>query len=86
MRVEHRVRGNTVTIVAVRPPWTPALGPEWTEDPQGRMKYNPQTARWTLYWFDRNSKAHRYDLLAPDQPLDRLLAEYEQDPTGIFLG
>ena len=28
VRVEHRVRGRTVTIVEHRPPWNPALGPE----------------------------------------------------------
>jgi hypothetical protein len=39
-----------------------------------------------LYWFDRNSRAHRYDLLEPDQPIRRLLAEYDQDPTCIFKG
>lgn len=86
VRVEHRVRGRTVTIVEHRPPWNPALGPEWTDTPQARMKYDEQTHGWTLYWFDRNSKAHRYDLLEPDQPIERLLAEYDVDPTCIFKG
>lgn len=31
VRVEHRVRGRIVTIVEHRPPWNPALGPEWTD-------------------------------------------------------
>jgi len=84
--VEHRVRGRTVTIVERRPPWDSELPPEWTELPQARMKYDEQSRGWTLYWFDRNSKAHRYDLLEPDQPIERILAEYDQDPTGIFKG
>ena len=46
------------------------------------MKYDEQSQGWTLYWFDRNSKAHRYDLLEPDQPIERLLAEYDEDPTA----
>jgi hypothetical protein len=86
VRVEHRVRGRTVTIVEHRPPWNRALGSEWTDTPQARMKYDEQTKGWPLYWFDRNSRAHRYDLVEPDQPIDRLLAEYEQDPTCIFKG
>ncbi|MGH3116531.1 MAG: DUF3024 domain-containing protein [Gaiellales bacterium] len=86
VRVEHRVRGRTVTIVEHRPPWNLALGPEWTDTPQARMKYDEQTKGWTLYWFDRNSRAHRYELLEPDQPIERLLAEYDQDPTCIFKG
>jgi len=86
VRVEHRVRGKTVTIVEHRPPFNPALGPEWADEPQARMKYDEKTGGWTLYWFDRNSKAHRYDLLDPHQPLDRVLAEYDADPTAIFKG
>lgn len=86
VRVEHRVRGRTVTIAEHRPPWDPALGPEWTDTPQARMKYDEQTKGWTLYWFDRNSRAHLYDLLEPDQPIERLLAEYDDDPTCIFKG
>jgi hypothetical protein len=86
VRVEHRVRGRTVTIVEHRPPWNPALGPEWTDTPQARMKYNDETTGWTLFWFDRNSRAHAYDLLEPDQPIERLLAEYDDDPTCIFKG
>lgn len=86
VRVEHRVRGRTVTIVEHRPPWNLALGAEWTDTPQARMKYDEQTNGWTLYWFDRNSRAHLYDLLEPNQPIERLLAEYDDDPTCIFKG
>jgi hypothetical protein len=86
VRVEHRVRGRTVTIVECRPLWSSMPGSEWTDIPQARMKYDEQTNGWTLYWFDRNSKAHIYDLLAPHQPIERLLIEYDDDPTCIFKG
>lgn len=86
VRVEHRVRGRSVTIVELRPPWREDLGSEWTELQQARMKYDEQTLGWTMCWFDSNSRAHRYDLLEPDQPIDVLLAEYEDDPTCIFKG
>ena len=86
VRVEHRVRGRAVTIVELRPPWDPSPGDAWVEFPQARMKYDEQTQGWTLYWFDRNSRAHRYDAVEPEQPRERLLAEYDQDPTCIFKG
>ena len=86
LRVEHRVRGRTVTIVECRPPWHESLGPGWTENPQVRMKYDDTAAAWTLYWFDRNSKAHRYDLIDAHQPIQRILDEVEADPTCIFWG
>lgn len=86
VRVEHRVRGRSVTIVERRPPWNAALDAEWSEMPQARMRYDEQARGWTMYWFDRNSRGHRYDLLEPDQPIERLLAEYDRDPTCIFKG
>jgi hypothetical protein len=86
VRVEHRVRGVTVTIVELRPPWDPSMGAEWSEFPQARMKYDEETGGWTLYWFDRNSRAHVYDLLEPRQSIARVLAEYDADPTGIVKG
>lgn len=86
VRVEARVRGRTVTIVECRPPWDPTAGDGWDETPQARMKYDDQTHGWTLYWFDSNSRAHRYTLLDPHQPIDRVLAEYDADPTCIFKG
>jgi len=87
VRVEHRGRGRTVTILEYRPPWNPALGSEWTDTPQARMStYDDQTNGWTLCWFDRNSRAHVYDLLEPGQPIERLLAEQDDDPTSIFKG
>ena len=85
VRVEHRVRGRTVTIVECRPLWEPT-GRDWVDIEQARMKYDDLTGGWTMYWFDRNSRAHLYDLLDPHQPLQRLLAEYDDDPTGIFKG
>ncbi|WP_307827853.1 DUF3024 domain-containing protein [Nocardioides sp. SYSU D00038] len=84
--MRHRVRGRTVTIVEQRPPWDAELGSEWTDSPQARMKYDKQAAGWTLCWFDRNSRAHLYDDLEPNQPIERLLAEYDDEPTCIFTG
>jgi hypothetical protein len=86
IRVEMRRRGNTVTIVECTPPWAEDLGTEWMENPQARMKYDATTCGWTLYWFDRNSKAHRYDLIEPHQPVTALLDEIDRDPTAIFWG
>jgi hypothetical protein len=86
VRVEYRVRGSAVTIVECRPTWDPAHDPMWSETPEARMKYDERATGWTLYWFDRNSRAHQYSGLVPHQSIERLLAEYDLDPTGIFKG
>lgn len=86
MRIEYRTRGTTVTIVDCRPPWPGEDGTEWSELPVARIKFDPESERWTLYWFDRNSKAHRFDLLEPYRPMARVLEEIETDRTNIFWG
>jgi hypothetical protein len=83
-RVFHLVRGHTVTIVESA---ASSDGGDWLDVPVARMKYDPALGGiWTLYWFDRNSKAHRYDQLNPQRQLRNVLREIERDPTGIFWG
>jgi hypothetical protein len=86
IRVEYRTRGKTVTIVECRPAWPGEGGLGWSDNPQARIKYDETTAAWTLYWFDRNSRSHYYDLLDQHQPIQRILDEIERDPTCIFWG
>lgn len=84
LRVEHTVRGKTVTIVERRPPWD-GVGVEWTSQEVARMKYDAERVAWTLYWSDRNGRFHLYDLIAPG-PVASILDEVERDPTCIFWG
>jgi hypothetical protein len=83
-RVEASVRGKSVTIFDCRPPWHPSLT-EWSRVPIAQLRYVPDAEHWTLYWADRNSRWHRYDLVDPG-PVSTLLAEIDEDPTSIFWG
>ncbi len=49
-----------------------------------QLRYKPATTAWTLYWADRNSRWHLCDDLGPDQPVQALIDEINNDPTGIF--
>lgn len=84
LRVEHSVRGKSVTIVECRPPWDGA-DDEWTRALFAQLRYSPETHLWSLYWADRNGRWHPYDLLEPG-PVESLLAEIDEDPTCIFKG
>jgi len=86
IRVEMRRRGKSVTILERSPvdPRDPAG--KWFEVNVAQLRYDDTTAGWTLYWSDRNGRWHRYDLVEPHQPVTRLLAEIEADPTCIFWG
>ncbi|OGW43563.1 MAG: hypothetical protein A2X57_11365 [Nitrospirae bacterium GWD2_57_8] len=50
------------------------------------QRYNPKAETWMLYWIDRNSKWHEDEGLAPVKNLDRIIAELDRDPTGIYWG
>lgn len=69
VRVEHTVRGSTVTIVEARAPWREDLGPEWTRRPVAQLRHDG--ARWRLYRPDRNTRWH---------PLQDVAAEISPAP------
>jgi hypothetical protein len=83
-RVEASVRGKSVTIFDCRPPWHPSLT-EWSRVPVAQLRYDPGAEHWTLYWADRNSRWHLYDLIEPGT-VTALLAEIEDDPISILWG
>ena len=60
--------------------------PDWTRRPVARLRYTKVRDEWSLYWFDRNSKAHLYDFVEPSRSVRHLLAEIDRDPTFIFWG
>lgn len=84
MRVDVGVRGKSVTIFESRPPWD-GQGTEWSRNPICQLRFDPATARWILFWADRNSHWHLYELINPGT-VEELLDEIDQDPTCIFWG
>jgi hypothetical protein len=86
VRVEYDVRGRAITIYECRPPWHPNLGSDWTRQRVAQLRYDPDDHHWRLYCADRNSRWHYYDMVEPTPRLDELLAEIDEDPTGIFWG
>jgi hypothetical protein len=86
IRIEFDVRGKNISLFECRPPWRPDFGPEWTRQPIAQLRYEPDADHWRLYYADRNSRWHHYDLVEPATPLGELLAEIDDDPTGTFWG
>ncbi len=84
MRVESSVRGNSVTIVECRVPWTASLT-EWSRHNVAQIRFNTVTGKWSLYWRDRNSKWHPFDLVEPGT-IDEMLATIDEDSMSIFWG
>lgn len=53
--------------------------------PFARLRFT-RSRGWELYWVDRDSKFHAYDLAPPTQHIKRLVDEIDRDPTCIFFG
>ena len=86
VRIEVDVSNLAITIFECSPPWDLDRSPEWTRVPVARLRYTRTRDQWTLYWFDRNSDHHIYDLIGPARDAAVLLAEIDDDPTNIFWG
>ena len=80
VRVECEVAARQLTIVERRAPRRENFGPQWTSFPIARLRYIAADKAWALYWRDRNLRFHVYDLLAPSQQVDDLLAQIDRDP------
>lgn len=86
VRLECSRRGNSITISERRPPWRVDLGPEWTDFKVAQLRYDASDRTWALYCRDRNERWFRHDGVEPAPSVAPLLAEVDEDPTGIFWG
>jgi len=86
VRLECSRRGNRITISERRPPWGVDLGPEWTDFKVAQLRYDPPERSWSLYCRDRNERWFLYDNIQPSPSVVPLLAEVDEDPTGIPWG
>ena len=86
MRLECTVRGNAITIVERRPPWTEIVGPEWTSMKVAQLRYDRRHRTWTICYADRNQRWWPYDFAEPSGDIDDLLTAIDEDPSGIFWG
>lgn len=84
IRIEHTVRGNAITIVERRPPWSELVGPEWSTTKVAQLRYD--AGLWTLYCSDSSDRWWLYDDADPVPEVGPLLAAIDEDVTGIFWG
>ena len=80
-----KVRGNQITLFERRPTWRGKPG-EFTDLSFARFQFDPDRHTWMLKWSDRNGRFHPYEGFESIRAFEKLLAEVESDPTGIFLG
>ena len=84
IKVYYEVRGYDVKIIETRPHYIKSN--EWTETPIARLKYDPDTFGWELYWMGASGKWERYSEIIPTNHLQSLIEEIETDPHRVFWG
>ncbi len=84
LRLEWTMREASFTLTERRPHFV--RRDEWTESKVAQFRYDVEAGQWTLFCCDRDSKWHEYLELAPSSHFETLLAEVNEDPTGIFWG
>jgi hypothetical protein len=84
IKMTYEVKGNKITIIEERPPWT-GEGP-WTKMAIAQVRFNEEQENWTLYWRDRNEKWHLYTEITPVKNVEEIINEVDKDPSGIFWG
>ncbi len=86
VRLEHEVRGRTVTVVERRVPWRAPgteYGPAWTRRPIAQLRDEPDG--WQLYWPDSRGRWHPVDDVPTAGGVIPLL-EALDDPRRALLG
>ena len=85
-RLEHAIRGGSITLVERRPPWSELAGPQWSSMKIAQLRYDERSRTWSLYACDRNERWFLHDGIHSAPDVGPLLAEIGDDPTGIFWG
>jgi len=85
IRLSFTFRGNSVTLWENRAPWSKGW-PEWSQLAVAQLRYQLKAQAWMLDRRDRNERWQEDENMAPVKNLDRILAELDRAPTGIYWG
>ncbi len=85
VRVTYGFRGDTATIYEERPHFQdPAAA--WTRHPVAQMRYDRDAGTWALFWRRATRRWQCFEEFSPTSDIDRVLAEIDANPHGIFWG
>jgi hypothetical protein len=84
IKVRYETKGFEVKILESRPSF--ARSHEWTESPIARLKYDPKSMEWKLYWARASGKWQKYPEMKPARDLKSLVNEIKNDPHQVFWG
>lgn len=82
--LQYQISRHDVVLLEKRPYYRDPS--QWIESPVAKFRLNRKAGLWELFCRDRNSKWHRYEPLPSAGRFANLVAEVDEDPTGIFWG
>jgi len=85
VRLEHKIRGRSITLFECRPHWRDASQP-WSHMPVAQMRFDPDGHCWKLFCSDRNGKWWSYEPFPAAKKLEELIEEIDVDPNAAFWG
>lgn len=83
-RIGYRFEGSSVVLFEARPHVEPPHA--WREHAVARFRYVKSRHVWQLFCVHRDLRWHTYQRLPESPDLAPLVAEVDQDPTGLFWG
>ena len=83
VRLGHEVRGEAITIVEHRAPWT-GEG-DWTSTQIAQLRHDSRRDAWSLYWMRHTGRWEPCQAAASND-VAPLLGEIDADPDGVFWG
>ena len=86
LRIEYKVRGNTITIYECRPPWRKGIGPDWTRMRICTFEWDPSTRSLDALCTRPKQRRLEYPFIEPAPDLAPLVRDLDNDPTCIFWG
>jgi hypothetical protein len=84
IQLVYNIHGNGVKIIEKRPHWQNK--DHWTESPIARIKFDPETFTWELFWRRANGRWERYPDFKPVNDLKKIIDEIDSDPYHVFWG
>lgn len=84
LRIGYRFEGSSVVLFEARPHVQPPHA--WRAHDVAKFRYVKTRHVWRLFCMHRDLRWHAYQPLPESPDLAPLVAEVEQDPTGIFWG
>ncbi len=86
IRLSYAIRGNAISILEHRPPWSGSTTDAWSDLKIAKIQWDPANATWRLHWADSHGRWLRLDDVPPIGDLTIVLRTIDENPRGCFWG